>query len=135
MRAMKIIGHPVLILTVFLLILISGKAFGGPYIIYILMGLARLNDYAIIGFLGLTSLVISHNIGNYNNHLWIKPSLTLFGIFLLVLSLYIFFENDSMQYNENTFEQTVPIISFMVFGLCSVCGVIVQGLRLREISK
>lgn len=130
MKALKIIGHPVLIMSLFMLILISGEAFGGPYLLYLILGLPHGVDYAVIGFLGLVCLFVSYKIFRGKGRNWLKPTLNLIGILLLLLSLYIFFINDRMRYNYNTFSQSVPMVSLILFGISVVCGIIINGLSL-----
>ncbi|MDQ3681601.1 MAG: hypothetical protein M3352_00845 [Bacteroidota bacterium] len=132
MKILKIVGHPVLIMSMFLLILISGEAFGGPYLLYLILGLPHGTDHAIVGFLGLFCLFTSYKIYRNKKEHWSKPALALMGMLGLLFSLYIFFSNDKMRYNYSTFEQTVPLFSLALFGLCIICGLIINGFKLID---
>jgi amino acid transporter len=135
MKLLKIIGHPVLVMSMFLLVLISGQALGGPYMLYLILGLPQGADYAVTGVIGLICLFVSYKIYRGENKHWIKPVLGLFGILLLLFSLYIFFYKDKMRYNYNTFEQSVPIISLALLAICIVSGLVLYLLQLFDLLK
>ncbi len=136
MKALKIIGHPVLIISIFLLILISGQAFGGPYLLYLILGLPHGATYAVSGFVGLVCLFISYKIYRGEPTHWIKPALALTGIGGLLYSLYVFFADDRLHYNYSTFEQSVPLLSLILFGVSIACGIVISVFTLIEfISK
>lgn len=122
MKIINIIGHPVLVMSMFLLIMISGEHFGGFYLIYILMGLAGGAPHAIIALAGLSLVFIGYKVYRAKPHL-IKPILYILGIAVMILALVLFFEG-SNGYNDGTFYQTVPIITLLLFGLASLCFMI-----------
>ncbi len=124
MKLIKIIGHPILVLSIFLLLLISGESFGGFYLLYICLGLPHGVPHAIIAVAAVASMVVGFNIQKKQPGL-IKPLLYLFGIGLMLLALITFF-SDSKGYNDGTFRQTAPLISFGIFGLCVLCNVILS---------
>lgn len=68
-----------------------------------------------------------------NKHYWLKSALMIAGIILLGLSLFVFFQKDRMRYNYETFEQTVPVISFVVFGITVLCGLINSVIQIAKL--
>ena len=124
MKIISVLGYPLTIISCFFLLIISGRAFGGPYIIYLVLGLPHGAAYSLFAVFGILSLCITMYITKPNKHYWIKSALMIAGIILLGLSLFVFFQRDRMRYNYETFEQTVPVISFVVFGITVLCGLI-----------
>jgi hypothetical protein len=53
MKVIQILGHPITLMMIFLIVLISGEAFGGPYIVYLVLGLPHGADYALTGVAGV----------------------------------------------------------------------------------
>jgi hypothetical protein len=91
MKLIKIVGHPIVVIVTFLFILVSGKAFGGPYFIYLLLALPHGADYAVLGFLGLLGLLISYAVYRSQTKRWLKPALALLSVTVLLYSLSVFF--------------------------------------------
>ncbi|MEI6949856.1 hypothetical protein V9K67_21900 [Paraflavisolibacter sp. H34] len=123
MNAFYIAGHPRATIITFCLVMISGEAFGGPYLIYLLLALPHGGLYSLVGVGGILCLYIGHKIQGTKKH-WVKPVLQLSGILLTILSLFIFFALDRRHYNYGTFEQTVPLVTLFLFGLSALCGII-----------
>ena len=120
MKILKIAGHPVLVMSVFLLLLISGESFGGFYVLYILLGLPHGVPDALLAVGGLAVMLLGYKI--YRKQFSpIKPLLYLAGNALMIYSLFVFFRM-SKGYNDATFHQTVPFISFVLYGLCVLCN-------------
>ena len=116
MKLMKLLGHPITVIIIFSLVLISGESFGGFYLIYLLIALPHAGLHALLGIAGIVTMLIGYRFTSSQLN-WRKPIFYLTGICLMILSLYIFFQR-SKGYNDNTFEQAVPIISFCLFGMC-----------------
>ena len=133
MKAIKIAGHPVVVITVFLLALISGEGFGGPYILYLILGLPHGVGYSLAGILGLICLFLSFKIYRREKKHWIKACIALAGLSFLILSMYMFFTNDKMRYNYNTFNQTVPVITLLLLALCIACNFIINIIYLKNL--
>ncbi len=57
------------------------------------------------------------------------------GMMLLAHSLFVFFQNDRMRYNYATFEQTVPVISIVVFGITVLCGLIMSVMQILKLPN
>lgn len=129
MKAFKILGHPVFVCTVFLLILISGKSIGGFYLMYILLGLPHLAVHAIISTIGLLAMVIGYNLKPIHTNF--KSLLYIVADVLMVIGLVTFFSL-SRGYNDNSFEQTVPLISLIIFGLSLLSNVIIEIFHLGK---
>jgi hypothetical protein len=120
MKLIQVIGHPVLVMSLFLLIMIEGENFGGFYLLYLLLALPHGATYAVIAVSGLIFIFIGYKFYRirYNP---IKSLLYLIGISLLILSLFIFFNKGN---KDATFEEVVPLISFVLFGISTTCFLI-----------
>lgn len=116
MKLIKIIGHPVLVMSLFLLILISGEQFGGFYLLYLIMGLPYGAPHTLIALTGLLTMFIGYKI-HPKQLPKIKPILYLLGDGFMATALFVFFWS-SKGYNNSTFEQAVPLISLSLFGIC-----------------
>jgi xanthosine utilization system XapX-like protein len=122
MKVINIIGHPIAVMCTYLLLLISGQSFGGFYVLYILLGLPHGSPDAIISASGLGIMLLGYKV--YRNVFNpIKPLLYFVGIVVMIFGLVFFFQS-SKGYNNQTFHQTVPLISFTLFGLCALCNVL-----------
>lgn len=134
MKVINIIGHPVTIICTYLLLLISGQSFGGFYVLYILLGLPHGSPDAIISTAGVAVMLLGYKVyRNVFNPL--KPALYFAGIAVMILGLVFFFQA-SKGYNDQTFQQTVPLISFVLFGLCVLCNMVHSiGLLSRHSRK
>lgn len=119
MKILKIIGHPIFIVSSFLLILISGEAFGGPYILYVFLGLPHGAGYALFAAGGIVCLSVS--LKHFAGKKYLSLLLQLAGIVLLLLSINSFFSNERLRYNDATFVQTVPVLSLVLFGVSVLC--------------
>lgn len=128
MKAIKTLTHPYLLIASFLLIVISGKHFGGFYIVYLSMALFHFGIHAVLALVGIFILVTSQSIYRRRRLFLIETILNMAGLLCLFLSLFLFFYNDAKQYNWGTFEQTVPICSLCLFVLLSV-GFILSNFR------
>lgn len=132
MKWIKYIGHPVLILSLYLLLLIDSEHFGGFYLLYILMALPTGTPFAFIAIIGLICLFVGYKV--YRKHLHpIKPSLYLVGYSLMLFSLWLFFgRKDRLE----TFQLTIPTLTFIVFGICSFCFIVYTiSLLLKSIER
>ena len=119
MKILNFIGHPIFIISSFLLILISGEAFGGPYIVYLFFGLPHGAGYSLFAAAGIICLSVSlkHFPGKINLSLLLQ----IFGILFLLASLFLFFQNERLRYNDATFIQTVPVLTLILFGTSIIC--------------
>lgn len=131
MKLIKIVGHPAAVMSMFLLLLISGEHFGGFYLLYLLMGLPFGALHFIIALVGLTAVFLGYIIYRKQLHI-VKPLLYITGKILLIQALFVFFKY-SDGYNDSTFHQFIPLISFVLFGCCVLCNLIVAFLLLIKI--
>ena len=136
MKILSIIGHPALVMSLFLLVMISGQHIGGFYLLYIIMGLYIGAYHSILAILGMSMIFVGYKMFRKKLSI-LKPALYLFGIAILILSFISFFEN-SNGYNQSTFVHTVPLITLFLFGIsalfCTVYSIIlmVKILKSRE---
>ena len=115
MKALNLIGHPLTLAAGFLLLLISGQAFGGPYLVYLIMGVPHGAAYALSG---LGAVLVAFLAARARKQAWIATLLHFISILAMTLSLYLFFSGDRLLYNGATFTQTVPLVTFGLFALC-----------------
>lgn len=130
MKILKIIGHPISVICMYLLLLVSGKSFGGFYFLYILIGLPHGVPDAIVSVLGLSIMLLGYKI-NRNRFNQFRPVLYIVGNVIMILGLVYFFRA-SKGYNDLTFHQTVPLFSFVLFGLCVLSNFFVSILLLNQ---
>lgn len=117
MKAIKIITHPVLLIISFLFILISGKSFGGFYMLYLLLALPHGGVHSLVAVAGILLLVFALVRFRRENKYMIEAIINIIGAACLVISLFLFFNKDKSGYNEGTFEQIVPQMTLLLFGL------------------
>lgn len=120
MRIIKWIGHPVALLIVYLLLIIEGDNFGGIYLLYLVLSLPHGVPYAVAAALGIATVVVAFNM-NGPRFTLLKTVLYLLGFCLMILSLLLFFERG---YSWETFQIGVPLSTFILFGICSICFLI-----------
>jgi hypothetical protein len=133
MKIVKIVGHPVSVMFMYLFLLISGQSFGGFYALYILLGLSHGVMDAVVSALGLVIMLVGFYVYR-NNFSLIKPALYILGDAIMILGLFLFFQT-TKGYNDATFHQTVPIITFVLFGLCVLCNILVSVMLFSQNSK
>ncbi len=119
MKALKTIGHPIILICIFPMLLIEGDNFGGLYFLYLLMALPHGAPYAIFALLGIVLILIGSYVKMLSVRLRSKLNLT--GVSLMMVSLIIFFYPGN---KNQTFELVIPLISFAVFGLIATCFII-----------
>jgi hypothetical protein len=128
MKALKIMGNPLVVTGIFLLVLISGEQFGGFYLIYLLLGLPNGAPHAIIAVIGILFLVLGCTVHSkqYNK---IKPLLCVMGDLIIIVALITFFKN-SKGYNDATFHQAIPLLTFALLGIAIMSNMLVSTLAL-----
>ncbi|MBN8877690.1 MAG: hypothetical protein J0I32_09110 [Sphingobacteriales bacterium] len=131
MKIIKWISHPVIVCFTFLMILVSGDHFGGVYLLYLLMALPHGGLHSILAFIGIGILAVNYVRYRRESRYLFDPLLNVLGVFTLYASLWIFFFR-SWEENNNTFEQSVPLITFILYVLCSLSSLIYSLYRLRE---
>lgn len=132
MKILRIVGHPITVLCMFLLLLISGEGFGGFYLIYVLLGLTGLASHSVLAVAAIAFLVAGYNIPK-GNFLIAKPILYIVAVVIMNWALFTFFR-DSKGYNDSTFEQGVPMTTFVLFGLCAFCNICLAVAAIVRIS-
>ncbi len=121
MKTIKIISHPITLISCFLLVLISGQHLGGFYLLYILLGLPHGAIHSILAIAGIAIILFSNYKYKREFNYLIEPILNMAGVSMLSFSLLVFFVNDEERYNYSTFDQTVPVISLILFGIVALC--------------
>lgn len=120
MKAIKWIGHPVILVIIYLLLIIEGDQFGGFFLLYLLLALPHFVPYALAAALGIACIVLGFNLRKENYHS-LKPVLFLFGYCLMILALLVFFFKGN---KWETFKLAIPTLSFVIFGISSLCFLI-----------
>ena len=124
MKAIQIITHPVTLIISFLFILISGEHLGGFYMLYLLLALPYGGLHAVLGFVGIITLIVTLNktlqIKAHKNTLLLR----LLGVLFLVASLLAFFMQKGGGYNYGTFSQLMPIITLIFFIFFASCLIV-----------
>ena len=124
MKLIKICGHPVLVMSLYLLLLISGRSFGGFYAVYILMGLMGGTTDSILSLIGLGIMLLGYKLFRKQYHP-IKSLLYILGNAVMIYGLVTFFRI-TKGYNDGTFEQTIPLISFTIYGVSVFCNLLLS---------
>lgn len=116
MKMTTILSAPYIMVIAFFFLLISGKHFGGFYLLYLLMALPHGGVHALLALAGVGCLLLTHKYCSWEHHGTIRLLGAIAGVALLVGSLFSFFNFKTTGYNECTFEQAVPIASFVLAG-------------------
>ncbi|MBA2499927.1 MAG: hypothetical protein H0V30_09400 [Chitinophagaceae bacterium] len=120
MKIIKVLGHPIVLIAIFLLLIIEGAHFGGFYLLYLLLAIPHGATYALLAIGGISLIVIVKSfVPNKSNK--IRAILYLLGLLIMNTSLVIFFSRDEKTGNMETFEGGVPLISFIIFGVFMLC--------------
>jgi hypothetical protein len=120
MKIVKWIGHPVILVIVYLLLVIEGDQFGGFFMLYLLLALPHLVLYALVAALGLFFMILAFNL-NRDKYLNRITVFYLIGYTSMIVSLVLFFAKGN---KWETFELAIPRLSFILFGICSICFLI-----------
>ena len=115
MKVIRWIGHPIIFICVYLLLITEGVNFGGFYMLYLLLALPHGALYAALAIVGIAFIIIGFNLSRVNKA--IKPILYLLGLLSMILSLLNFFATGDQ---TNTFKSTVPLISFILLRICGL---------------
>lgn len=116
MKIAKLLSAPYMLVIAFLLLLISGKHIGGFYLLYLLLALPHGGIHALLALAGIACLLLTHKYCSWQHHGTIRLLGAIAGVALLAGSLLSFFTYDATGYNDGTFEQAVPIASFVLAG-------------------
>ena len=120
MKIVNVIGHPVSVMSMYLLLMISGEKMGGFYALFVFMRLFHGMPDAIVSALGLGAMLLGYKICR-NHYQPIKTGLYLLGSGVMMIGLVMFFETTD-GYNSPTFHQGVPLFTFALFGLFVLCN-------------
>lgn len=117
MKRINLIGHPIVFITLYLLLMIEGKEhFASIYLVFVYNALKEGFLYAILAAVGLSLVFTGYNIYRKNLHP-LKPVLYLAGMLLMILSLFVFFRDG---YKSGTFEYFMPVLLFILFSISGV---------------
>lgn len=120
MKLIQWIGHPVVLVIIYLLLIIEGDNFGGFYLLYLVLSLPHGVAYAVVAALGIAGVIVAFNM-HLPRFALLKTVLYLLGFCLMILSLLLFFARG---YSWETFQLGIPLSTFILFGVCSICFLI-----------
>lgn len=132
MKIIKWISHPIIVCFAFLMILVSGDHFGGVYLLYVLMALPQGGLHSILAFCGIALLAINYARYRRQSLYLLDPLLNIIGVFMLYASLWIFFFR-SWEENDNTFGQTIPISTVILYVVCSLALLLYSLLQFQRV--
>src|SRR6478672_4523712 len=92
MKIIRWIGHPIIVIILYLLLIIEGDEFGGFFMLYLLLSIPHLVPYSLVAAFGLVLLIFAFN---YRGSKIIAASSYLAGYTLMLLSLLMFFSKDN----------------------------------------
>jgi membrane associated rhomboid family serine protease len=115
MKAIKIMGHPLVLSFIFLFLLIEGDHFGGFYLLYLLLALPHGALYAILAVFGVIAVVLGSSKVMSKV---VGLLLSLSGLISMLVSLLIFFSPGN---KFDTFRLTIPLLTFIVFAISIIC--------------
>jgi len=119
MKLIKLVGHPVVLIILYLLLIIEGDQFGGFFLLYLVLSVPHFILYSVVASAGLLFVILAFNL---ENKYWkLVPIFYVLGYALMITSLVLFFAKGN---KWKTFELTVPLISFILFGISSICYLI-----------
>lgn len=116
MRIVNIFAAPYSLIAAFCLLLISGEHLGGFYLLYLLLALPHGGLHALLALAGIALLVLTHKYGTREGFSAVRLTGAVAGVALMIGSLYAFFNYNATGYNDGTFEQAVPIATFILAG-------------------
>lgn len=131
MKAIKIIGHPVTTICLFLVILITGQSIGGVYLFYLILALPHGLVHSILAISGIVLLLVSFSKIT-NGRSSVKQYMNIAGILLLVLSLFSFFYNDKEHYNFGSFNSSAFWITSGLFVISALCFLILTFINFKR---
>jgi len=100
----------------FILILLTGKAFGGSYILYYGAGLVNGVSYSVLAVGGIL-LCFAPSFLKYRSFKYLKPLSILLGMLLLDLSLAGFLFRETIHQHSWINRQIIPMACLILFGL------------------
>ena len=115
MKIVKNLGHPVLLICVFLLLLIESEHFGGFYLLYIILALTSGSAFAILASVGIVLVLFGYKV-KCSMHFRLKFLIEVSGLLLMVASLLVFF---GVRDRLATFHFATPVLTFIIFGICA----------------
>ncbi len=87
---------------------------------YLLFALPHGGVHAILGLIGIFLILTSYYKFKRMKQYRIESYLNIVGLVLLLLSIVFFFYNDKDGYNYQTFDQTGPLVTMILFVVVSV---------------
>ncbi|WP_033412005.1 hypothetical protein, partial [Segetibacter koreensis] len=103
------------------------------FLLYLLLGLPYGAIHSVLALVAIIILIL--NLHKYRRRETIKACLLeILGVLLLLLSLFLFFYNDTTHYNYGTFYFLVPVITLGLFTILAVSSLIMNIVAIYKIS-
>jgi hypothetical protein len=116
-----------IVILSFLLLLLTGEAFGGPYVMFYYYGLFSGILYSVLALLGLI-LLTTAGLFNQNKVLGRALSVTA-GTLLLVISFIDFSSRGRLHQQSSITGQIIPMVALVLFGLFALFSIYVNLVR------
>jgi hypothetical protein len=116
---LKILGHPLMQLFSFCVLLVGSPYFGGPYVFFLYHGVQEVLAYAIFGWMGIALTLCAFFFSGRG-----MAVLQFIGLCVMVVSLVVFVFSGEHFMNIWVWRQLVPVLTLVLFGF--VAGVVVR---------
>ncbi len=135
MKVIKIITHPYLIISSLFCIIIFGKGWAGFYLLYLLFGLPYGAIHSLLALCGIVLLLVGNQKYKRKKESVIECLMEIIGVFLLMLSVFLFFYNDKKNYNFPTFHELLSLIMLILFLIISFASIVNNVIAIYKISE
>lgn len=135
MKIIRIIGHPYLMIGLFLIILISGRSIGGVNMLYLLLALPHFGIHAVLAVCGIAITIFAYKRRKIHGKQFVDKTLGVVGIMCLMLSLVSFFYNDKEYYNFGSFSSTAFWITAGLFIISALCCLFVTTTVIPSVNS
>lgn len=120
MKIILMVGYPLVLLTLFFLLVFEGASFGGFYVVYMLLGLKNSAPFSLWAATGTGMVLGSFLASQHGDRPW-KSFVAILGIVLMVVSLFLFYESVT---DAGSGKLTLMIFPVCLFGLSGICFLI-----------
>lgn len=122
-----------IVILSFLLLLLTGEAFGGPYILFYYYGIFSGILYSALSLLGLILLTTA---GFFNrNKVFGRSVSVIAGTLLLVISIINFLSRERLHQQSSITGQIIPMVALVLFGLSALVSIYINLSQLSGRSQ
>ena len=124
MKNMPQTEYSFMVVLNFFLLLLTGEAFGGPYILFYYYGMYSGILYSALALLGLVLLTTA---GFFNrNKVLGRSASVIAGTLLLVISLIDFLSRRRLHQQSAITVQIIPMVAFVLFGASALFSIYIN---------